>query len=161
MSGWARLAQTMTWPGLYEGLLRVIGGASDAYPSCFEAFTELQVMDPETAESRGIDVAVAAELVGDYRIASALALRLFVTAAARPTGCGSPAGFAPPPDSRPQLATRSRRCARGLAQIKSKLTSAYGTCRSCNDSTSHSSNSAPPLSGPRPHARSPKEHPGQ
>jgi hypothetical protein len=75
MSAWARLPQTMTWPELYEGLLQVIGGASDAYPSCLDAFTELQDMDPETAEIKGIDVAVAAELVGDYRIAPALALR--------------------------------------------------------------------------------------
>jgi hypothetical protein len=52
-----------------------MGGASDAYPSCLDAFTELDGVNHWAADTSAMSVAVAAELVEDYPLAAALALR--------------------------------------------------------------------------------------
>ncbi len=61
---------------VYDGVIRVMGGANDAYPSCLDAFAELDVLDGGwLAEWGGMALGVAAELVGDQPIASVHALR--------------------------------------------------------------------------------------
>jgi hypothetical protein len=79
----ARLAQTTGAPYLpaqiriLEGILRVMGGAREAYPSCLDAFTELDLLEHERIADgmANIGVLVAAELVGDYPTAATHALR--------------------------------------------------------------------------------------
>jgi predicted ATPase/class 3 adenylate cyclase len=77
-----RLAQTGGSPNValtvhvLDGLTRVMGGAGDAFPSCLDAFAELDALEEGwLAEWCGLGVGPVAELVGDNRVASAHALR--------------------------------------------------------------------------------------
>jgi hypothetical protein len=59
-----------------ERVIQVMGGASDAYPSCLDAFAELDAFDRGwAAEWGGLYLGVAAELVGDHRVTEAHTLR--------------------------------------------------------------------------------------
>jgi hypothetical protein len=61
---------------VYESVIQVVGGASDAYPSCLDAFAQLDAHDGGfLAAWGGLCVGIAAELVGDDRVAAAQALR--------------------------------------------------------------------------------------
>jgi hypothetical protein len=61
---------------VFDGVIQVIGGAGDAYPSCVDAFAELDALDAGwLAEWGGLCVGVAAELVADHGMAAAHALR--------------------------------------------------------------------------------------
>jgi hypothetical protein len=61
-----------------EGVIKVMGGARDAYPSCLAALAELDDLDGGiTAQLLGgLHVNVAAELVGDQSVTTAHTLRL-------------------------------------------------------------------------------------
>ena len=61
---------------LLDGIIRMMGGSLDAYPSCVDAYAELDVLDRGwLAEWGGMYLGVAAELVGDHPVAAAQALR--------------------------------------------------------------------------------------
>lgn len=79
--GW-RLAQTAGFPNmavtirLLDGVLRVMGGESDAYPSCLDAYGELGALDLGwLTHLSEVCLAVAAELVGDQYVATAHTLK--------------------------------------------------------------------------------------
>jgi hypothetical protein len=76
------LAQTAGFPNMavlmrvFDGVIEVIRGATDAYPSCLDAFAELDGLDAGwLAEWGGLCVGTAAELVADQRVAAAHGLR--------------------------------------------------------------------------------------
>jgi hypothetical protein len=80
--GSTRLAQTAGFPNMavlmrvFDGVIHVIGGAADAYPSCLDAFAELDGLDAGwLAEWGGLCVSAAAELVADQAVAAAHTLR--------------------------------------------------------------------------------------
>jgi hypothetical protein len=61
---------------VYERVIRVVGGERDAYPSCLDAFAQLDARDGGgLAGWGGLCVGMAAELAGDDRVAAAHALR--------------------------------------------------------------------------------------
>ena len=61
---------------LLDGLIRMMGGSLDAYPSCVDTYAELDALDRGwLAEWGGMYLGVAAELVGDHPVATAQALR--------------------------------------------------------------------------------------
>jgi predicted ATPase/class 3 adenylate cyclase len=61
---------------VFDGVIRVLGGAGDAYPTCLDDFVELDALDGGwLAELAGLTVAAAAELVGDQPVATAHELR--------------------------------------------------------------------------------------
>ena len=61
---------------LLDGLIRMLGGSLDAYPSCVDSYAELDALDRGwLAEWGGMYLGVAAELVGDHPAAAAQALR--------------------------------------------------------------------------------------
>ena len=61
---------------LLDGVVRVMGGANDVYPSCLQAFAELEGLDGGWAtEWGGFFLCVAAELAGDRSGATAHTLR--------------------------------------------------------------------------------------
>jgi hypothetical protein len=76
------LAQTAGFPNMvllmrvFDGVIRVMGGASEAYPSCLDAFAELDALDGGwLAEWGAMSLGVAAEMVGDEPLAAIHALR--------------------------------------------------------------------------------------
>jgi predicted ATPase len=59
-----------------DGLIRVMGGAGDAFPTCLDAFAELDALDGGwVAEWGGLGVGPVAELAGDNCVAVAHTLR--------------------------------------------------------------------------------------
>jgi predicted ATPase len=59
-----------------DSVLRVMQGAADSFPSCVDAFAELDALDGGwLAEWGGLCVGIAAELVGDQPVAAGQALR--------------------------------------------------------------------------------------
>jgi predicted ATPase/class 3 adenylate cyclase len=61
---------------VFDGVLRVMGGASGAYSFCLDSFADLDALDGGwLAAWGGMCVSVAAELVGDQSVAVAHALR--------------------------------------------------------------------------------------
>jgi hypothetical protein len=73
MGGFPNIAVEMH---VLDGVIRVMGGASEAYRSCLEAFAELDALDSGwIPEYCGLFVGVAAELIGDQPVAAARALR--------------------------------------------------------------------------------------
>ena len=72
----AGLANMAAMMGALAGVIRVIGGASNAYQSTLLAFAELDDLDRGwLAEWAGLCVGVAAEVVGDLPVAAAHSLR--------------------------------------------------------------------------------------
>jgi predicted ATPase/class 3 adenylate cyclase len=78
-TAFARTAGLANWAPLLvvlDGVMRVMGGATDGYQSCLDAFAGLDAVDGGwLAVWGGLCVSVAAELVGDQPIAVAQALR--------------------------------------------------------------------------------------
>jgi hypothetical protein len=61
---------------VFNSVIQVMGGARDAYPSCLDAFADLDALDARfIAELSGICVSAVAELVGDHHGATTHALR--------------------------------------------------------------------------------------
>ena len=61
---------------LLDGLIGMMGGSLDAYPSCVDTYAELDALDRGwLAQWGGMYLGVAAELVGDYPVAAAQTLR--------------------------------------------------------------------------------------
>ncbi len=59
-----------------DGIIQMMVGSLDAYPSCVDAYAELDALDGGwLAEWGGMYLGVAAELVGDHPVAAAQALR--------------------------------------------------------------------------------------
>jgi predicted ATPase/DNA-binding SARP family transcriptional activator len=59
-----------------DGVIQMLGGTLDGYPSCVEAYAELDALDSGwLTDWGGMYLGVAAELVGDYPVAVAQALR--------------------------------------------------------------------------------------
>ncbi len=77
------LSKTVGWRGgvltmrVFAGVIELMGEENDAYPSCLEAFAELDALDSSwLAEWSSMYVGMAAELVNDHAVATAHALRL-------------------------------------------------------------------------------------
>jgi predicted ATPase/class 3 adenylate cyclase len=78
----ARLSQACGAPNMAmymrvcDSVVRIMSGDADAYPSCLDAFAELDAVDGGWLSVwAGLCVCVAAELVGDQPVAAAHALR--------------------------------------------------------------------------------------
>ena len=77
------LSKTVGWRGgvltmrVFASVIELMGEQNDAYPSCLEAFAELEAHDSSwLAEWTSMYVGMAAELANDHAVATAHALRL-------------------------------------------------------------------------------------